>query len=73
MTSNHRAFKKNYLTEIWVDGSKLPLNNFMQETVANMMIGLMKGFKQMEQPPKTVEMKIKQIAKPKNVDAHSYP
>ncbi len=72
MTS-HRVFKKNFETEMWVDDIKLPLNNFMQETLANMMIGIMKGLKELEQPPKSVEMKIKRLAKPMDVDAHKYP
>jgi hypothetical protein len=73
LTSSHRAFKKNFETEMWIDNNKLPLNNFMQETLANMMIGIMKGLKELEEPPRTIELKIKKLAKPINVDAHKYP
>jgi len=51
------GFKKNFETEMWVDNSKLPLNHFMQETLANMMIGIMKGLKELEEPPRTIELK----------------
>jgi len=42
LTSSHRIFQKNFETELLVDNSKLPLNHFMQETLANMMLGIMK-------------------------------
>jgi hypothetical protein len=65
--------KKNFETEMSVDNQKLPLNHFIQETLANMLIGFLKGLKEVEEPPKTIEIKIKKLAKPKNVDGHKYP
>ena len=73
LTSSHRIFQKNFETELLVDNSKLPLNHFMQETLANMMLGIMKSLKELEEPPRTIELKIKKLAKPTNVDAHKYP
>jgi hypothetical protein len=65
--------KKNFETEMSVDNQKLPLNHFIQETLANMLIGFLKGLKEVEEPPETIEIKIKKLAKPKNVDGHKYP
>ena len=31
--------KKSFETEMSVDGKKLPLNNFVQETIGNIMAG----------------------------------
>jgi len=33
----------------------------------------MKGLKELEEPPRTIELKIKKLVKPTNVDAHKYP
>jgi hypothetical protein len=73
MTSKHRAFEKNFETEIWVNSRKLPLNHFIQETVANMMIGFLKTLKEYDEPEKTIEIKIKKLTKSTTVDAHTYP
>ena len=73
MSSSHRTFKKNFETELLVDNSKLPLNHFMQETLANVIIGIMKGLKELEEPPRTIELRIRKLAKPTSVDAHQYP
>jgi len=72
LTSSHRAFRKNYETEMWVNNRKLPLNHFIQETLANILIGLIKGLKEQEEPPRNIEIKIKKLDKPINVDAHTY-
>jgi hypothetical protein len=45
LVENHRTLKKNFETEMWVDGQKLPLNHFVQETVANIMLGFSKALK----------------------------
>ena len=42
MVSNHREFEKNFETEIQVNGEKLRLNHFIQETLANILIGFLK-------------------------------
>lgn len=73
MTTTHRAFKKNFETEMRVNNRKLPLNHFMQETLANMMIGITKTLKELKEPPTNIEIRIKKLAKPVNVDAHTYP
>jgi len=70
---SHRTVKKNFETEMWVDGQKLPLNHFVQETVANIMLGFSKTLKGLDTAPETMEVKIKKLAKPVEVDAHTYP
>ncbi|UCF59245.1 MAG: hypothetical protein JSV15_02195 [Candidatus Bathyarchaeota archaeon] len=73
MSSGHRVLKKNFETEIWVNKHKLPLNHFVQETLANVMIGFLKTLKDLENLPKNIEMKIKRLPEQIDVDAHTYP
>ena len=70
---SHRTVKKNFETEMWVDGQKLPLNHFVQETVANIMLGFSKTLKGLDTVPEKMEVKIKKLANPVEVDAHTYP
>ena len=65
--------KKNFETEMWVNGEKLPLNHFVQETVANVLLGFSKTLKGLDTVPENIEVKIKKLAKPVEVDAHKYP
>jgi hypothetical protein len=70
LSSKHRMFKKNFET----NSIRLPLNHFMQETLANMMIGFMKTLKQVEgEAPTSMEIRIKKLPKQVEVDAHTYP
>ncbi len=73
MSESHRVVKKFFETEVWIDGKKLPLNNMMQETLANVVVGFSKTLKGTDTAPGLVEVKIKQLAKPSSVDAHVYP
>jgi len=73
MSSGHGVLKKNFETEIWVNEHKLPLNHFVQETLANMMVGLLKTLKDLEDFPSNIEIKIKRLSEQINVDAHTYP
>jgi hypothetical protein len=73
MVSKHRAFEKNYKTEIWVNSRKLPLNHFIQETVANMIVGFLKTLKELDEPEKAIDIKIKKLDDRTAVDAHTYP
>jgi hypothetical protein len=70
---SHRIVKKNFETEMWVDGHKMPLNHFVQETIANVMWGFSKTLKGIDSAPEKIEVKIKRLAKPVDVDAHTYP
>lgn len=70
---SHRTAKKNFKTEMWVDGEKLSLNHFVQETIANVMLGFSKTLKGLDSTPEKMEVKIKKLSKPVNVDAHTYP
>jgi len=73
LSSKHRVLKKNFETEIWVNNRQVPLNHFVQETLANMVIGFLKTLKEQEESPKNIEIKIKKLAKSMEVDAHTYP
>ena len=73
LSESHRIIKKNFETELWVDGLKLPLNHFVQETIGNIMVGFCKTLKGIDASPEKIEVKIKKLAKPKEVDAHTYP
>jgi len=65
--------KKNFETEVWVNNRKLPLNHFVQETLANTISGFLKTLKELEESPKNIEIKIKKLGKPAEADAHKYP
>jgi hypothetical protein len=70
---SHRVVKKGFETELWVDGKQLLLNHMMQETLANVLLGFSKTLKGSDAAPKTVEVKVKKLPKPMDVDAHTYP
>jgi hypothetical protein len=66
--------KKTFETEMYVDGVKLPLNNFVQETVGNIMNGFSKTLKGLDPTePDLIEVRIRRLPKPADVDAHIYP
>jgi hypothetical protein len=69
----HKRVKKHFDAEMWVDGKVLPLNHFVQETIANVLVGFSKTLKGMDSLPDTIEVKIKRLPEPKEVDAHTYP
>ncbi len=73
MSESHRTVKKNFETQMWVDEQKLPLNHFVQETIANVMLGFSKTLKGLDSTPEKIEIKIKRLSKPTDVDAHTYP
>ncbi len=73
MFEGHRQVKRNFETEIWVDGKQLALNNMMQETLANVLAGFSKTLKGTDVNPESIEVKVKKLSKPVNVDAHTYP
>jgi len=65
--------KKSFETEMYIDGKNLPLNNFVQETIGNIMAGFSKSLKWMDPEPQMIEVKIKRLTSPTDVDAHVYP
>jgi hypothetical protein len=74
MQENHRRIKKYFETEMYVDGNKLPLNNFVQESIGNIMVGFSKTLKGLDSSEANViEVKIKRLPVPADVDAHIYP
>jgi hypothetical protein len=74
LEESHRIMKQSFETEMYVNGNKLPLNNFVQETIGNIMMGFSKTLKGIDAiEPDVIEVKIKRLPKPSNVDAHIYP
>jgi hypothetical protein len=73
LSARHREFEKNFKTEIKVNGKTLPLNHFIPETVANMIVGLLKTLKEVDETEQIIEIKIKKIKETQSVDAHTYP
>jgi hypothetical protein len=73
LSVHHREFNKNFQTEIRVNGKKLSLNHFIQETVANMIVGLLKTLKEVDETEQSIEITIKKMKETKTVDAHTYP
>ncbi len=65
--------RKNFETELLINNRKLPLNHFVQETLANIIVGFLKTLKKTEEFPTNIEVKIKKLVKPMDVDAHTYP
>jgi len=66
--------KKNFETEMRVNSVRLSLNYFVQETLANMMVGFLKTLKDVEEEaPMSIEIRIKKLPKQVEVDAHKYP
>jgi hypothetical protein len=73
LSAHHREFDKTFQTEIKVNGKKLPINHFIQETVANVIVGLLKTLKEVDEAEESIEIKIKKMKETKTVDAHTYP
>jgi hypothetical protein len=73
LENKHRIIKKTFEVEMSVDGKSLPLNNFVQETIGNIMVGFSKSLKLMEPEAQMIEVKIKRLSAAADVDAHVYP
>ena len=73
MDSKHREFKKKFETEIQVDGEKIALNHFIQETLANIIVGFLKTIKKVDKSGNIIQIKIKKLDKTSVVDSHTYP
>ena len=58
----HRIMKKTFETEMFVDGKELPLNNFVQETIGNIMAGFSKSLKGIDVESELIEVKITRLA-----------
>ncbi len=65
--------KKSFDTKMFVDGKELPLNNFVQETIGNIMAGFSKSLKGIDAESELIEVRITRLSKPMDVDAHIYP
>jgi hypothetical protein len=74
VSAKHRLFKKNFETEMRVNNIRLPLNHFMQETLANMMVGFAKALKETgTEDAAVIDIRIKKLPSQIEVDAHTYP
>ena len=70
----HRTMKKTFETEMYIDGNMLPLNNFVQETIGNILMGFSKTLKGLDaMEPDVIEVKIMRLKELASVDAHIYP
>ncbi len=65
--------RKNFETELWINNRKVPLNHFVQEVVANILVGFVKTLKDLEGPPQSIRIETRKLAKSVGVDAHTYP
>ncbi len=72
-TEPHRIVKKNFETEFWLDGTQLPLNHMMQETLGNILMGFSKTLKGSEEMAEKIEVRVKRLHQAMDVDAHTYP
>jgi translation initiation factor 2 beta subunit (eIF-2beta)/eIF-5 len=73
LSVHHREFDKEFQTEIKINGKQLSLNYFIQETLANTIIGFLKTLKEVHETEKIIEIKIEKMKEIKKVDAHTYP
>ncbi len=73
LEGKHRIVKKNFETELWVDGNQLSLNHMMQETLGNILVGYTKTLKGAEEIPEKIEVKVRKLHQAVDVDAHTYP
>ncbi len=72
LAEKHRIIKKNFETELRVDGNPLPLNHMMQETLGNILTGFAKTLKGADENMEKIEVKIKRLHQNVDVDAHTY-
>ena len=73
VNSKHRKFRKNFETEMIVDGQKIALNHFIQETLANIVVSFLKTLKDADKPANMIQIQIKKLDKTVVVDSHTYP
>lgn len=73
LSSKHRVIKKNFETEMRVNDSEIPLNHFVQETLANIMVGFLKTLKELDETPRNIKIEIRRLPETRGVDAHTYP
>jgi hypothetical protein len=74
LEESYRIMKKSFETKMYIDGNKLPLNNFVQETIGNIMMGFSKTLKGLDaEAPDLIEVKIRRLKEPAAVDAPIYP
>ncbi|MCW4018313.1 MAG: hypothetical protein NWF00_06505 [Candidatus Bathyarchaeota archaeon] len=71
--TTHRVIRKNFDTEMRIEGKQLPLNHMMQETLGNIITAFSKTLKGTDGTPEFVEVKIRKRHHPVDVDAHTYP
>jgi hypothetical protein len=63
---SRRIMKKNFETEMYIDGNTLPLNNFVQETIGYiMMMGFSKPLRVLTFPvSELIKVRIKRLPAP---------
>jgi hypothetical protein len=73
MDPEHRTINRHFETEIRINGNGLSLNNFIQETLANTIVGFSQTLKHLDEPVNSIEITIRRLEKNVEVDAHKYP
>ena len=56
-----RIVYKSVEAEMWINGQKVPLKHFVQETIANIIRGFSKTLKGLKATPEKIELKIKKL------------
>jgi hypothetical protein len=73
LAEGHRIVKRDFETEMWIDGQKMTLNHFVQETIAKVVLGFSITLKGLDSAPEKIKVKISKLAKLIKVDAYTYP
>jgi hypothetical protein len=73
LSSKHRGMKKSFETQVRVNSRVIPLNHFVQETMANVVMGFLKTLHEAEEAPRSIDVRITRLEKQVEVDAHTYP
>jgi hypothetical protein len=71
--SEHRLIKKTFEVQLWVDGKQVPLNHMMQEMLGNVLTGFAKTLEGVDVAMELVDVKIKRLHQPVEVDTCTCP
>jgi len=72
LDKKHRTIKKRYVTSLSVNGIELPLNNYLQETLANVIIAFTETLKHIDKAPNSIQITVEALDAVHEVDAHRY-
>jgi hypothetical protein len=72
LVQTSELIKKNFETQMWIDGKQMLLNHQMQETLGNVLFGFSKSLKGQQNATEIIEVKTKHLHQTINVDAQAY-